>query len=149
MNGEARGPQDKKLGSSTQCLTVNTPHSRHDPHPSPTFRSSSFQGLPDPGALPATAEETTHVQVLSPPSFLGWQAILRPLQKKHARNGSFLGSFFPRLPRRGGEEPSSSSSSSSSESPPPFPPIPPPPLRPSRCPRGSVSGYVINVRVCR
>jgi hypothetical protein len=80
------------------------------------------------------------VHVLSsPPSFLGWHAILRPLQKKHARNGSFLGCFFPRLPRRDGDEPSSSSQGSSDSA-----PLPP---RPSRCIRGSVSGYVMNVRV--
>ena len=94
-----------------------------------------------------------YVQVLSPPaSFLGWQATLRPLQKKHARSGSFLGSFPPLLPRCGLEgkaPPSLSSSSSSSESTPPFPPTQPPPVCPSRCPRGSVSGYMMNVRVCR
>ena len=77
----------------------------------------------------------THVHVLSsPPSFLGWHAILRPLQKKHARNGSFFGCFFPRLPRRG--EPSSSSSPCPSHSPP----------RP--WPFGSRSGYVMKVNVC-
>jgi hypothetical protein len=73
---------------------------------------------------------------------------LRPLQKKHARNGSFFGCFFPRRPRRGGEWLPSSSSPNSSDSAPPAPAVPPP-SRPSRCPRGSVSGYVINVRVCR
>ena len=84
----------------------------------------------------------THVHVLSSlPSILGWQAILRPRQKKHARNGSFLGCFFPRLPRRDGDDLPSSSSPSSSES----TPLPP---RPSRYARGSVSGYVMNVRVC-
>jgi hypothetical protein len=135
------------------------PHSRRGPHSSPTFSSFSSPPLNPPrvARLQRTTshkrhnvKENTHVHVLSPPSSsLGWHAILRPLQKKHARNGSFFGCFFPRRPRRGGEWlPSSSSSSSSSDSAPPAPAVPPP-SRPSRCPRGSVSGYVINVRVCR
>jgi hypothetical protein len=134
------------------------PHSRRGPHSSPTFSSFSSPPLNPPrvARLQRTTsykrhnvKENTHVHVLSPPSSsLGWHAILRPLQKKHARNGSFFGCFFPRRPRRGGEWLPSSSSSSSSDSAPPAPAVPPP-SRPSRCPRGSVSGYVINVRVCR
>jgi hypothetical protein len=134
------------------------PHSRRASRPSPTFSSFSFPPLSPPRVARSrrtasykrqNVKENTHVHVLSPPaSFLGWHAILRPLQKKHARNGSFFGCFFPRRPRRGGEWLPSSSSPRSSDSA-PLAPVVPPPSRPSRCPRGSVSGYVINVRVCR
>lgn len=134
------------------------PHSRWAPHLSPTFSSFSSTPLNPPRVArfqrtTATndndVKENTHVHVLSTlSSCLGRQAILRPLQKKHARNGSFFGCFFPRRPRRGGDWLPSSSSPRSSDSAPPAPTVPPP-SRPSRCPRGSVSGYVINVRVCR
>ena len=53
-----------------------------------------------------SAKENTHVHVLSPRSSpLGRQAILRPLQKNHARtrNSSFFSYFFPRRPRRRGK----------------------------------------------
>jgi len=76
----------------------------------------------------------THVHVLSPPSFLGWHAILRPLQKKHARKGSFCSGFFPPLPRWG--KPSSSSH-------------PIPSSLPRLWPFGSKSGYVMKVNVCK
>jgi hypothetical protein len=134
------------------------PHSRWAPHLSPTFSSFPFTPL-NPLRVARfqcttsykwhNVKENTHVHVLSPPaSCLGWQAILRPLQKKHARNRSSFACFFPHCPHRGGEWLTLLSSPRSSDSAPPAPAVLPP-LHPPRCPRGSVSGYVINVRVCR
>jgi hypothetical protein len=50
----------------------------------------------------------THMHVLSsPPLFLGWHKILRPLQKQHTRKSFFCNSFFPCFPWQGpsGESP--------------------------------------------